>query len=123
MFGKAVALVPLAGPICEEGQVGMLRIHIQREAESTSLTIEGKLTGPWVMELEKCWREEMSREPTGRVVVNLAAVSFVDAGGRELLSRMRRQGARLIARGCLMKMLVDEIEVGLSEELTRDVVW
>jgi len=100
----------------------MLRIHIQREAEATSLTIEGKLAGPWVMELEKCWREEMNSEPTKRVVVNLAAVSFVDADGRELLSRMRQQGTRLVARGCLMKTLVEAIEAGLSEKHAGHVV-
>lgn len=100
----------------------MFRIHIQRNDDSTSLTTEGKLMGPWVAELEKCWREEMNSKPTKHVVVNLAAVSFVDADGRELLSRMRRQGTRLVARGCLMKTLVEAIEATLSEDCTGDVV-
>ncbi len=94
----------------------MFRIHTQPGAESTSFTIEGKLMGPWVTELEKCWRDEINAEPSKPIVVNLAAVSFVDASGRDLLSRMHQQGARLVARGCLMKMLIEEIETGLIEE-------
>jgi len=100
----------------------MFRIHTQREAESTNLTIEGKLMGPWVTELEKCWRDEINAEPVKPIVVILAAVSFVDASGRDLLSRMRRQGVKLVARGCLMKALVEEIECGLSNECSANEV-
>ena len=94
----------------------MFRIHIHHWIGSTSFTIEGKLMGRCVLELENCWRAEIAAEPINQIVVNLAAVSFVDAEGRELLRQMRRQGATLLARGCLMKAIVQEIEAGLSKE-------
>ncbi|HSB09883.1 MAG TPA: hypothetical protein VLM38_10395 [Blastocatellia bacterium] len=94
----------------------MFRIHINRGSESTSLTIEGKLTGPWVRELEKCWRAELSADSLKPIEVHLAAVLFVDVEGRELLMRMRREHATLVARGCLMKSLVEGIEMKLSGE-------
>jgi hypothetical protein len=98
----------------------MFRIHVQRSDESTALTIEGRLIGPWVKELEKCWRDQTAAEPAGRIVVVLAAVSFVDAEGKDLLRRMRRQGAVLTPRGCLMQAVVNEIEASESaESLTR----
>ena len=100
----------------------MFRIHTKRGPESTCLTIEGKLTGPWVSELEKCWRDEFKAEPVKPIVVNLASVFFVDASGRALLSRMRRQGAKFVARGRLMKALVEEIESGLSNECSANEV-
>lgn len=100
----------------------MFRIHISRERYATSLTIEGKLTGLRVTELENNWRAEVSAESHKPIVVNLAAVSFVDAGGRELLTRMRRQGATLVGKGCLMKALVEDIETCLNERgSTNDV--
>ncbi|HXG66128.1 MAG TPA: hypothetical protein VNO70_13590 [Blastocatellia bacterium] len=88
----------------------MLRIDIHQEPEATSFTVAGKLVGPWVMELEKCWRAAISTEPRRAIRVNLAAVAFIDAKGRELLTRMRRQGVTLVPTGCLMKAIVDEIE-------------
>ena len=33
----------------------MLRIYIHDEVPVTSFVVEGKLVGPWVKELEKCW--------------------------------------------------------------------
>lgn len=33
----------------------MLRIYIHDELPITSIVAEGKLVGPWVKELEKCW--------------------------------------------------------------------
>jgi hypothetical protein len=88
----------------------MCRIDIHRGSGSTSFTIEGKLIGPWVIELSNCWTEEMAAAPDRLKTVDLTAVSFIDTGGRELLSRMRGQGAKLKAKGCLMKSIVQEIE-------------
>jgi hypothetical protein len=94
----------------------MFRIHIYRDSESIAFTIEGKLMGQFVQELERCWRRETSAEPENRIVVNLAAVSFVDVGGKNLLRLMRQRGATLLARGCLMRAIVHEIEAGLRKE-------
>jgi hypothetical protein len=97
----------------------MLRIEIQKESESTNFTVEGKLTGPWVQELEKCWQTATSAETGQSILVNLCAVNFIDFQGRELLTRMRQHGVRLVAGGCLMKAIVDEIdaEVGAGKSL------
>jgi len=97
----------------------MFRIHISRASESTSFTVEGKLTGPWVKELERCWRAEVSAEPTKPIVVNLTAVLFVDADGRELLMEMRRERTTFVVRGCLMKALVEDVESRLSSEKSK----
>lgn len=66
--------------------------------------------GPWVRELEKCWQSATSTEPCRSILVNLAAVAFIDSDGRELLTRMLRQGVMLVPSGCLMKAIVEEIE-------------
>ena len=88
----------------------MLRITTHNPAPMTSFVLEGKLVGPWVQELEKCWENALAADPSRAVLVNLAAVTFIDCAGRELLSRMRRQGARLLSNGVLINAIVAEIE-------------
>ena len=88
----------------------MLRIHIHQRDGATSFTLEGRLIGPWVKELEKCWQDAISAEPQSSILVNLATVSFVDSEGKELLTRMRRRRVRLASSGILMNAIVDQIE-------------
>ena len=88
----------------------MLRIEAIDDDESTIFTIEGKLTMPSAIELETCWREARAGRPTRNYVVKLAAVTFIDSESRNLLSRMRDQGVKLVPTGCLMKAIVEQIE-------------
>jgi anti-anti-sigma regulatory factor len=90
----------------------MLRISVDRDTESTVLTVEGKIMSPWVRELEKCWDSAKSGKP---IIVKLAAVTFIDSTGRELLTRMRRNGARIEPTGCFMKAVVEAIEAEAFE--------
>jgi len=98
------------------GRETMFRIGIHDESESVSLTIEGKLTRPYAIELEKCWQTVIAAEPLKSIVVNLAAVTFVDSECRGLLIRMRRQGVKLVPTGCLMKAIVAQIDAEVAQE-------
>jgi hypothetical protein len=96
----------------------MLRIDSRDENELTTLTVEGKLAGRWVKELEHCWQGIVSSHEPGQtpgqarrsIRLNLSAVGFVDSEGKELLTRMCKQGVVLVPTGCFMKVIVDEIE-------------
>jgi hypothetical protein len=88
----------------------MLRITIHDELLVTSFVVEGKLVGPWVKELEKCWESDLAADPSRSKLVDLAGVTFIDSKGRTLLTRMRRQGARLLSNGVLIDAMVAEIE-------------
>lgn len=86
----------------------MLKITTHSSEASTRITVEGRLVGPWVGELERCWRES-ERSATGRpVVVDLRGVTFVEQEGKTLLSRMCQSGAELLATGCCMKSIVED---------------
>jgi len=90
----------------------MLKISPNTDGHTTTLELEGKLAGPWVGELEQCWRgvaHTPSGQSTPRIRVHLRAVSYVDAAGRELLALMNAQGVELIAEGCMMRGIVAEI--------------
>lgn len=73
----------------------MLRITIHEGEKSVVLRLEGKLIGPWVAEVEQCWRRAFSTLGDRSVQVDLSAVSFVDTAGGALLARMYDAGFRL----------------------------
>ncbi len=100
----------------------MLKITEQRspEANSVSLTLEGRLFGPWVEELNACYqRRSLSH---GRcVMIDLTGVTFIDDGGRALLARLWQEGTQLRASGCLTRCIVEEITgVGRVDQSCRN---
>ena len=87
----------------------MMRITVQNGSQPATLKLEGKLSGPWVDELERTWLE-LSRGTSAKcVTVDLSGVTAVDSEGRKLLGRILRQGAAFRTAGVMMKHIVDEI--------------
>ena len=87
----------------------MLKITTLAKADSTALKLEGRLAGPWVQELERCWDSTVGRKVNHPLSVDLSAVTYVDSDGKDLLEKLHRQGAELIASGCLTSCIVKEI--------------
>ena len=87
----------------------MLKITTLMNAKSTVLRLEGRLAGPWVHELEQCWDSTVSTPTRHPLSVDLSAVTYVDSDGKDLLKKLHRQGARLIASGCMTSCIVNEI--------------
>ncbi|HJT19019.1 MAG TPA: hypothetical protein VJ746_01035 [Nitrospira sp.] len=86
----------------------MLKITAQKVESGTRLALEGRLAGPWVEELERCWREA-GASAKGDVVVDLSGVTFIEQTGKVLLKRMWQEGVKLLAAGCCTRSIVDEI--------------
>jgi outer membrane protein len=82
----------------------MLKITVQRDETKSSLLIEGKLAGPWVAEVRNAW--EVERASGKEVLVDLNEVTFVDAEGKALLTKLHEAGATLICKGCLTRAIV-----------------
>jgi hypothetical protein len=87
----------------------MLKITMRVEASGTTFLLEGKLAGPWVKELEVCRSSAARPQEVLPVRFDLSAVTFIDAEGKALLRQMYREGAELVASGCLNKSIVDGI--------------
>jgi hypothetical protein len=92
----------------------MLKITTRTDPAGINFELEGKLAGPWVQELEACWREAANTQRSVRVL--LCAVTFIDEKGRDLLVEMYRRGAELVAEGCMNKAIIDEIMRGNDHE-------
>lgn len=87
----------------------MLKITTLTDAESTVLRLEGRLAGPWVQELERCWDSIVGKTTNHPLTVDLSAVTYVNSDGKDLLKKIHKQGAKLVASGCLTSCIVNEI--------------
>lgn len=87
----------------------MLRITVHESPDGIVLRLEGRLAGPWVRELELCWRSAQP-DVRGRIVtVDLSDVDFVDAAGQRLLGAMHVAGVKLIACTPMLAHMVADI--------------
>ena len=91
----------------------MLKITVHDTPGACRIQLEGKLTAPWVTELEDCWRAAESKLHGRALEVDLTDVDYADAAGRYLLGWMRERGARLIAPSLAMQDLVRQITLAL----------
>ena len=94
--------------ISERSMYSMLKITHHISAGSRHLTLEGRLIGPWVNELEQAWNG-IKQSHGGTIVVDLTGITFIEDNGKQLLSRMWREGAELIATGCCNRPIVEQI--------------
>ena len=94
--------------INERSMYNMLKITRHISTGSRHLTLEGRLIGPWVYELEQAWNG-IKQSEGGTIVVDLTGITFIEDNGKQLLSRMWREGAELIATGCCNRPIVEQI--------------
>jgi outer membrane protein TolC/ABC-type transporter Mla MlaB component len=87
----------------------MLRITTSDVDEKVTLKLEGKLSGPWVEEFERCWQMSTDIYRKKGLVVDLSGVTFVDPAGKKLLCSISHAGAQLVGSGLMPKSLIDEI--------------
>lgn len=84
----------------------MLRVTRNDAENGATLMLEGKLSGPWVDELQKYWAAYAMRpEP---IRVSLKEVTYVDGRGRDLLIRMEREGASLVEASDFIRHVLSE---------------
>ncbi len=101
----------------------MLRITVQNNPQALTFQLEGRLTGPWLRELEDCWQSTLAREHTPVLCVDLTGVTFIDDAGKTCLAAMHRQGAEFVVADCLTRDIVAEIRQGRSEPRDGSAVF
>ena len=69
----------------------MLRITIDNEANPVRMKLEGRITGPWVAELNRTWQSLGASLGNKKLRVDLCGVSYIDHEGRGILADMYRQ--------------------------------
>jgi ABC-type transporter Mla MlaB component len=86
----------------------MLKVTINQADSGETWELEGKLSGEWVKELERCWNERTPRAGVP-LQVHLKTVSYIDAAGKKLLVEMHGRGVQIRGCGCMTKAVVEEI--------------
>ena len=86
----------------------MLKITLHDSAGEFRLKLEGRLSGPWVNELEQCWKTASSTTHGRKTVLDLGEVDFVDPAGESLLARMHAEDVELAAVTPLIRAVVRE---------------
>lgn len=98
----------------------MLKITEQQHMAPgiVSLILEGRLAGPWVIELQ-AYVEQVLVNQRRCAKIDLAGVTYIDAEGKALLTRLWGEGAELRASGCLTRCVVEEI-TGVCQKGEQD---
>jgi hypothetical protein len=91
----------------------VLRVTVKTADSIETWELEGKLAGEWVKELERCWREH-APQPGIAVQVHLKAVSYIDAAGKQLLTKMHERGIEIKGCGCMTRAVIEEIVGGVG---------
>jgi anti-anti-sigma regulatory factor len=87
----------------------MLKITLHDSSGEFRLKLEGRLSGPWVGELEQCWKTAASTTTGRRTVVDLGEVDFVDPQGQVLLADMYAVGVVMEAVTPLICSVLKEV--------------
>lgn len=88
----------------------MLKIEVASNGATCTLTLDGKLAGPWVDELERLWTSRGQDWQGHAVIVDLSGVTYVDCAGKRLLSWLYEEGVELRAYDVLNKAVIQEIQ-------------
>ena len=89
----------------------MLKVSVKNEGAEKELLleVEGRLAGPWVGELERCWDVQQKGTPSNNTVLRLSNVTFIDEAGKDLLSKIFHAGAKLEGSGCMVRAIIARI--------------
>lgn len=74
------------------------------------LALEGSLVGPWLPQLKETWDEERRAHEGAMFVIDLTKVTIVSQHGENVLFQMMTDGARLVGKSLLARVLIQNIE-------------
>jgi hypothetical protein len=88
----------------------MLKITSLIRAGHRTLVLEGKLTDPWLAELERTWIEARRLNSSATVAIELKDVTAISEKGELLLRQMSAEGAKFTCcRGIFTKHVVKQL--------------
>jgi hypothetical protein len=87
-----------------------LRISLEQKESAAKVTLEGRVAGPWVAELDRFWEATAPLLASKQLSIDLRNVTYADAGGKQVLSAIHAQtGATLVASTPFTRQLAAEI--------------
>jgi hypothetical protein len=87
-----------------------LKITIQNDESQMSMTLEGRVAGPWIAELRRVWVETAPQLDGKTLSIDLQNVIYADTLGKQVLREIYAQThARLLASSPWAQYLAEEI--------------
>jgi anti-anti-sigma regulatory factor len=98
----------------------VLRITVEENSEGIVLKLEGRLTGPWVEELDRVWKETAPGSNKKNLSLDLREITFADAGGIRVLQAIYSQtGASILAGTPWTHYLAQEVTASSNAKVTE----
>ncbi len=95
----------------------MLKISINDEKAVATLKIEGKLVGPWAMELGRTWQDLWNSARRMPLQVDIRGVTFADQKGTHILREIVREtGAEILSDSPLTQYFANQATSGAALE-------
>lgn len=73
-----------------------LRITVQENAKAVTIKLEGRVTGPWVAELDRLWEQASPTLASRQLSLDLRETTYADAGGINSLRAIYSQTHAMI---------------------------
>jgi anti-anti-sigma regulatory factor len=87
-----------------------LKITIQNSDKEIEITLEGRVAGPWVAELNRVWAETTPQLENRTLTIDLRNVTYADSLGKQLLREIYSQThAKFVASSPWAQYLAEEI--------------
>lgn len=91
----------------------MLKISIKEDVVAATLKVEGKIVGPWAIELGRTWHDLWSSARQKRLLLDIRGVTFADQTGSQILREIVREtGAEIIADSPLTQYFANRAAAG-----------
>ena len=95
----------------------MLKISIKDDSPVATLKIEGKLVGPWAMELERTWHDLWASANQMPLRLDIRGVTFADQKGTHILREIVREtGAAILSDSPLTQYFANQATSGAAPE-------
>ena len=89
----------------------MLKISVENNPTTATLRIEGKIVGPWAIELGQNWRDLWASTKRKKLRLDICEVSFVDRKGTQILREIvRATDAEILADSPLTQYFASQAQ-------------
>jgi anti-anti-sigma regulatory factor len=88
----------------------MLRITVDENPETVVIKLEGRVAGPWAVELGRLWEEKAPAVAKKKLALDLRETTFADAEGLRVLKTIYSEtGAAVLAGTPWTQYLAEEV--------------
>jgi len=99
----------------------MLRLTTKESEDLIEIKLEGRIAGPWTVELGRVWKETAPRLGGRELALDLSDVTYADEAGKQVLVDIYRStGARLIATTLWTEYLAVEVMESKATRSTEE---